>query len=43
MAKEIITAILVADLTPSQLDTVQEKFGNGANLCAPGRPTRMTR
>jgi hypothetical protein len=35
MAKEIITAILVADLTPSQLDTVQEKFGNGANLCTP--------
>ncbi|KAF2828378.1 hypothetical protein CC86DRAFT_444633 [Ophiobolus disseminans] len=30
-----IDAILVADLTPAQLDTVQEKFGNGAILCNP--------
>ncbi|KAH7381416.1 hypothetical protein DE146DRAFT_285503 [Phaeosphaeria sp. MPI-PUGE-AT-0046c] len=34
-AKELITGILVADLTPTQLDTVQEKFGIGALLCSP--------
>jgi hypothetical protein len=33
--KEVITGILVADLTPSQLDFVQEKFGIGANMCSP--------
>jgi hypothetical protein len=33
--KERINAILVADLTPAQLNAVQEKFGNGANLCSP--------
>jgi hypothetical protein len=33
--EERINAILVADLTPAQLDTVQNKFGNGANLCSP--------
>jgi hypothetical protein len=30
-----LSAILVADLTPTQLDTVQHKFGIGANLCCP--------
>ncbi|KAF1829412.1 hypothetical protein BDW02DRAFT_167190 [Decorospora gaudefroyi] len=30
-----LSAILVADLTPAQLDTVQRKFGAGANLCSP--------
>lgn len=34
-SKELITGILVADLTPAQLDTIQQKFGNGANLCRP--------
>jgi hypothetical protein len=34
-SKELITAILVADLTPAQLGIIQEKFGNGANLCSP--------
>ncbi|KAF1941684.1 hypothetical protein EJ02DRAFT_466369 [Clathrospora elynae] len=34
-AKERLTAILVADLTPTQLDTVQDQFGLGANLCCP--------
>jgi hypothetical protein len=33
--KDIITAILVADLTPAQLDTIQTKFGHGANLTSP--------
>jgi hypothetical protein len=33
--KELITGILVADLTSAQLDTIQEKFGMGAMLCNP--------
>lgn len=33
--KERITAVLVADLTPAQLDNVQEAFGIGATLCSP--------
>jgi hypothetical protein len=36
-----IDAILVADLTPAQLDTVQEKFGNGAILCNPFPPEQL--
>lgn len=34
-AKIRLNAVLVAELTPAQLDTVQEKFGIGANLCTP--------
>jgi hypothetical protein len=30
-----LSAILVANLTAAQLDTVQQKFGTGANLCCP--------
>ncbi|KAH7069561.1 hypothetical protein BKA63DRAFT_84924 [Paraphoma chrysanthemicola] len=30
-----LMAILVADLTPTELDEVQNKFGIGANLCNP--------
>lgn len=33
--KEIITGILVANLTSAQLDDIQKKFGKGANLCSP--------
>ncbi|KAF1850316.1 uncharacterized protein K460DRAFT_382070 [Cucurbitaria berberidis CBS 394.84] len=34
-SKERINAVLVADLTPAQLDAVQDRFGIGANLCSP--------
>jgi hypothetical protein len=34
-SKEHITGILVSKLTSTQLDTIQEKFGNGANLTSP--------
>jgi hypothetical protein len=34
-SKKHITGISVADLTSTQLDTIQEKFGNGANLISP--------
>jgi hypothetical protein len=30
-----LSSILIADLTPAQLDTIQHKFGIGANLCCP--------
>jgi hypothetical protein len=30
-----LSAILVVELTPTELDTVQHKFGIGANLCCP--------
>ena len=33
--KERFLGILVADLTPTQLDAVQELFGIGANFCSP--------
>lgn len=33
--KELITGILVADLTSDQLDIIQEQFGLGALLCNP--------
>ena len=31
--KKNLTAILVANLTPTQLATIQSKPGSGANLC----------
>jgi len=33
--KERYLGILIADLTPTQLDAVQELFGIGANMCSP--------
>lgn len=40
-SKELITAILVSDLTPSQLDSVQHKFGIGANMCNPNASEQL--
>jgi hypothetical protein len=33
--KQLIHAILIADLSPTQLSTIQEQFGLGANLLSP--------
>ncbi|KZM26848.1 uncharacterized protein EKO05_0010771 [Ascochyta rabiei] len=38
--KQLVHAILTADLTPSQLATVHEKFALGANLASP-HPTEQ--
>ncbi|KAH3942949.1 hypothetical protein HBH70_126220 [Parastagonospora nodorum] len=40
-SKELITGILIANLTPFQLDTIQEKFGIGANMCNPNASEQL--